>query len=92
MSPLDNGIHTLITDTIPSDRDWQLGAFHNFRYIICVIIGQVKRAPHWGVQSRFRVIYVLVCMSTIMQKCLGRIMLPKHAHAQSQFWAVKTDL
>ena len=22
------------------------------------LIGQVKRAPHWGVQSRFRVIYV----------------------------------
>ena len=22
------------------------------------IIGRAKRAPHWGVQSRFRVIYV----------------------------------
>ena len=24
------------------------------------IIGRVKRAPHWGVQSRFRVIYIYV--------------------------------
>ena len=23
-----------------------------------VIIGRAKRAPHWGVQSRFRVIYI----------------------------------
>ena len=28
----------------------------------------------------------------IMPKCVGRITWPKHAHAQSQFWAVKTDL
>ena len=29
------------------------------------IIGRAKRAPHWGVQSRFRVIYVgmYVCLS-----------------------------
>ena len=26
-----------------------------------------------------------------MSKCLGRITWPKHAHAQSQFWAVKID-
>ena len=24
------------------------------------VIGRAKRAPHWGVQSRFRVIYVYV--------------------------------
>ena len=24
------------------------------------VIGRVKRAPHWGVQSRFRVIYIYV--------------------------------
>ena len=29
-----------------------------------VLIGRVKRAPHWGVQSRFRVIYI--CMSSIV--------------------------
>ena len=27
-----------------------------------------------------------------MPKCVGGITWPKHAHAQSQFWAVKTDL
>ena len=24
------------------------------------VIGRAKRAPHWGVQSRFRVIYIYV--------------------------------
>ena len=30
-----------------------------------VLIGRAKRAPHWGVQSRFRVIYIYmsVCLS-----------------------------
>ena len=27
------------------------------------IIGRAKRAPHWAVQSRFRVIYMSVCLS-----------------------------
>ena len=27
-----------------------------------------------------------------MPKCVGGITWPKHAHAQSQFWAIKTDL
>ena len=25
------------------------------------LIGRAKRAPHWGVQSRFRMIYMYVC-------------------------------
>ena len=69
------------------------------------LIGQAKRAPHWAVQSRFRVIlyisvYVSVCMSTIvygkpiqnncMPKCVGRITWSKHAHAQSQFCEFET--
>ena len=29
------------------------------------IIGRAKRAPHWGVQSRFRVIYIGECGSTL---------------------------
>ena len=38
-----------------------------------------------------------VCMSVCLQKkrmpkCVGRITWPKHAHAQNQFGAVKTDL
>ena len=32
------------------------------------IIGRAKRAPHWGVQSRFRVIFMSVCMSVVVQK------------------------
>ena len=31
------------------------------------LIGRAKRAPHWGVQSRFRVIYMSVCMSVVCQ-------------------------
>ena len=25
-----------------------------------IVIGRAKRAPHWGVQSRFRVIYIYI--------------------------------
>ena len=54
------------------------------------IIGRAKRAPHWGVQSRFRVIYVgmYVCRGP---KSVGGITWAKRAHAQSQYWAVKSD-
>ena len=31
-------------------------------HAVIILIGRAKRAPHWGVQSRFRVIYMLsVC-------------------------------
>ena len=33
------------------------------------LVGRAKRAPHWGVQSRFRVIYI--CMSVGMYVCLS---------------------
>ena len=33
------------------------------------LVGREKRAPHWGVQSRFRVIYI--CMSVGMCVCLS---------------------
>ena len=41
-------------------------------------IGRAKRAPHWGVQSRFRVIYVSVGMSVIICQinCVGGITCP----------------
>ena len=51
------------------------------------IVGRAKRAPHWGVQSRFRVIYI--CRYVCRVLCVGGI---TYAHAQSQFWAVKTDM
>ena len=38
------------------------------------VIRRVKRAPHWGVQSRFRVIYIYnVGMSVVSKKCVGGI-------------------
>ena len=30
--------------------------------VVVVVDGRAKRAPHWGVQSRFRVIYIYVGM------------------------------
>ena len=54
--------------------------------ILYCIIGRAKRAPHWGVQSRFRYVGMYVCR---VLKCVGGI---TYAHAQSLFWAVKTDL
>ena len=58
---------------------------------LAYLVGQVKQAPHWGVQLRFRVIYVsrYVCR---VQKCIDGITWPKHVHALSQIWAVKTGL
>ena len=54
------------------------------------LIGRAKRVPHWGVQSRFRVIYVgmYVCRGP---KSVGGNTWAKRAHAQSQYWAVKSD-
>ena len=55
-----------------------------------LIFGRAKRAPHWGVQSRFREIYICryVCRGP---KSVGGITWAKRAHAQSQYWAVKSD-
>ena len=43
---------------------------------LCYIIGRAKRAPHWGVQSRFRVIYIYIYVhvSVVCQiNCVGGI-------------------
>ena len=32
------------------------------------LVGRAKRAPHWGVQSRFRSVCRSVCMSVVVQK------------------------
>ena len=32
-----------------------------------LLIGRAKRAPHWGVQSRFRVIYIYMCVCRVCQ-------------------------
>ena len=54
------------------------------------LIGRAKRDPHWGVQSRFRVIHIYVSVGRYVcrvQKYIGGITWPKHVHAQSQIWA-----
>ena len=43
----------IVTNSL--DPKKKAGEFSNF---LCVI-GRAKRAPHWGVQSRFRVIYII---------------------------------
>ena len=54
------------------------------------IIGRAKRAPHWGVQSRFRVIYIYIYMLSVCLvcqiNCVGGVTWTKHAHAQSLFF------
>ena len=49
---------------------------------LSVLIGRAKRAPHWGVQSRFRVIYMSVSqsvdMSVVSKKIVGGITWPKN--------------
>ena len=49
------------------------------------IIGRAKRAPHWGVQSRFHV-NIYTCH---VPKKIGGISWPKHVHTQSQFGRLK---
>ena len=41
---------------------------HKFLFTFLILIGRAKRAPHWGVQSRFRVIYVYIYV--YMSVCL----------------------
>ena len=58
--------------------------------IYLYIIGRGKRAPHWGVQSRFRVIYIYmlsVCrMSVVCQiNCVGGITCGPRACSKSFF-------
>ena len=58
--------------------------------VIVSIIGRAKRAPHWGVQSRFRVVCRSVCMSVVCQiNCVGGITCGPRACSKSFFGAVK---
>ena len=61
---------------------------------VCMyVIGRAKRAPYWIVQSRFRVINVIYMCACVCRgpKSVGGITWAQHAHAQSQYWAVKFD-
>ena len=44
------------------------------QYDVIIIIGRAKRAPHWGVQSRFRVIYIYV--SVVVQNAHAELLGP----------------
>ena len=58
------------------------------------IIGRAKRAPHLGCSIEIsRDIYIMsVCMYVYRgPKSVGGITWAKRAHAQSQYWAVKSD-
>ena len=60
-------------------RIFLLVLFPDFHVVVIVFIGRAKRAPHWGVQSRFRVIYICIyiCMSVCLVchiNCVGGIM------------------
>ena len=71
----------------------------NIIKLMNIIIGRVKRAPHWAVQLRFRVIYVFGVSMFVYGKPIQKICMPrcvdgitwsKHVHAQSQFWEFET--
>ena len=66
-APLENyplyGTNT--TGTYIANYEMMKISFHYIKYdahlqelTVIIIIGRAKRAPHWGVQSRFRVIYI----------------------------------
>ena len=72
--------------------NWFISKKKNYKQELNGVIGRAKRAPHWGVQSRFRVIYIYVHVSVVCQiNCVSGITRIKHAHAQSQYWAVKSN-
>ena len=44
---------------------------------IFLVVGRAKRAPHWGVQSRFQMLSVCQSMSVVCQiNCVGGITWP----------------
>ena len=68
-----------------------MNIFGMYTFNELVIVGRAKRAPHWGVQSRFRVIYVVYVCVCRGPKSVGGITWAKRAHAQSQYWAVESN-
>ena len=49
------------------------------------VIGRAKRAPHWGVQSRFRVIYIYIYVVVCQINCVGGITCGPRACSKSFF-------
>ena len=76
--------------------EWQVAYKYIYKAAGEYIIGRAKRAPHRGVQSRFRVIYIYMCVCVCVCVCrgpksVGGITWAKRAHAQSQYWEIKSD-
>ena len=66
-----SGISDVVTASVYSEKTRMKKLMMKMTIIIIIIIiGRAKRAPHWGVQSRFRVIYVYmyICVSVVVQK------------------------
>ena len=68
--------HSIAFHSIPfhywvSEANPTLGCSIEISRDIYIFIGRAKRAPHWGVQSRFRVIYICIyiyiCVSVVCQ-------------------------
>ena len=60
---------------------------------ICYWASEASPTLGCSIETSRDILYIYVGLYVHhMPKCVGRITLPKHAHAQSQFWAVKTDL
>ena len=72
----------LLPDTVRA-----FGFTIGFRICQLCLIGRAKRTPHWGVQSRFRVIYIYVVgMSVVCQiNCVGGITYGPRACSKSFF-------
>ena len=51
--------------------------------IIMYIIGRAKRAPHWGVQSRFHLIYI--SESTVVSLGMVRAVSPTNTNFRLTF-------
>ena len=76
-------ISTLIVHTLISSYELArpiMGTIFLVYIYVCMslIVGRAKRAPHRGVQSRFRVIYIYKGMSVVCQiNYVGGIIWPK---------------
>ena len=54
---------------LSADVGFQQRYRDKFARYYSIVIGRAKRAPHWGVQSRFRVIYVQGSSQSVKGGC-----------------------
>ena len=58
LAPYGNHFSSVATASVHSEKT----RMKKLMMMKMIIIGRAKRAPHWGVQSRFRVIYIYMCV------------------------------